>query len=147
MADSLLEVYIERILEEREKRWRAYFDTLDARLEERDRRYAVERNADQLRVDRALEDNDRAKERATLVSNEFRGQLADQAATFLRKEEAQARLNSIEARIDVLSKTIENATGQRTGSATTGDLVGRGISILIALGGFIIAAVVLFKHP
>lgn len=56
--------------------------------------------------------------------NEFRGQLSDQARTFMTRDEATQRIDSLAEKIDILSRIAERRSGQSTGlSAGWGYLV------------------------
>lgn len=72
-------------------------------LEERDRRYAERFEAQEKAVgaalasaEKAVDKAERSNERRFEVANEFRGQLADQAATFMPRAEADLRLSTLE---------------------------------------------------
>jgi hypothetical protein len=88
---------------------------LEERLAGFMRRHQSERDADRGRVDHALAASEKASDRATIVSNEFRGQLADQASTFFRKEEALSRLSSTDKRLDDLASRLDKMEGRSGG--------------------------------
>ena len=132
MNDLSLTAYIDRMLAEHEKRWLVLFS-------EHEKRWLAgfESHAD--RVNYAFIAAEKAADRSVAVSNEFRGQLADQASTFLRKEEAQARLNSIEARIDVIASRLDKTEGRSGGVGAVGGILLSILALLIAAAAVAVA--------
>lgn len=108
-------------------------------LSERDKRYQSEREADQQRVNYAFVAAEKASDRATIVSNEFRGQLADQAATFLRKEEylsrhidLERRMETFESRLDTVAARVEHREGDTGGVRQLGTTLLQIVTVVIA---------------
>lgn len=66
--------------------------------------------------------------------NEFRGQLRDQATLLMPRAEADARIKSLEERINALSVTVISNTAKAEGAGSTW-------GVLIALAGIAIAVI------
>jgi hypothetical protein len=79
------------------------------------------------------------------ATNEFRGQLADQAATLISRVEHAASYQAVADKIDALTERVSNlelrltsrldqSTGRQEGARASYSLLLAGVSILIALG-------------
>ena len=98
-------------------------------INERDRRYEQRFEAQRTAVDAALAAQEKAVAKAETAAekrfesvNEFRGQLADQAARLLPRAESDVafagvreKIDGLAVRIDALATRIERGEGQRSG--------------------------------
>jgi hypothetical protein len=85
-------------------------------------------------AEKAVSKAEAASEKRFEASNEFRGQLSDQAATFFPRAEAEQRLSAMAEQIRILTARVDTSQG-RTGGASA--LYG----YLIAAAGLILAVV------
>lgn len=82
-----------------------------------------------------------AAEKRADAANEFRGQLADQAATLMPRSETTLMFDALRDRVDKLESTTDRTAGQRKGLADSwGYLVG-----IVALAGGVIAIILAFN--
>lgn len=113
------------------------YDHLRELMDERDRRYQQRDEDRQRAVDAALASAekavtaalvaaDRAVAKAELAAdkrfdsvNEFRGQLNDQATTFLSRNEYAAQHESLEDKVQALTDRINSSQGKAEGSQLT----------------------------
>lgn len=73
--------------------------------------------------------------------NEFRGQLADQAATLLSRSEADVRIGSLSDKIDTLQGRVDKSEGRSTGiSLSAGAMVGA-LSAAVAIVTIVVIVV------
>jgi hypothetical protein len=80
----------------------------------------------------------KAADRATEVANEFRGQLRDQAETFVRKDEVGARAQATDEILLSLRTRLDRLEGERRGVLTAGNILVVGLTIAIAVGGLVL---------
>lgn len=73
--------------------------------------------------------------------NEFRGQLTDQAATFVTRKELEAIVGSVESSLSDLKTRVDTSQGQATGARETRDVKRVDSSRLIAALGLVVAAI------
>jgi len=92
------------------------------RMDERDRRYAAERLADQRAVDSAFKASEKAIDKAEQAqtaynarSNEFRQALDDQAKLQMSRTEIETRFNGIEEKIETNRQGIANLREANSG--------------------------------
>lgn len=133
-------------------------ETLAVRIEaikeadkERDLRYQQRFEAQE----KAIGKYEDATKEWKLNANEFRGQLTDQAGTFVRNDKFEASANALRERIDAEVRAIDNrmseimkrldlGAGQTEGSASTWKLIAALLGTLLVLTG-IYSFVVGFK--
>lgn len=72
-------------------------------------------------------------------TNEFRGQLADQAATFMPREVADQQFAQVREQISALTTRMDQETGRAAG-------VGATIGYLLAAATLVISLVVVFAN-
>lgn len=137
-ADVSLKEYLERLIDERDKRLMSVID-------ERDRQYADARRANETAVQAALVAQEKAtstalagQEKATAAAfassekaidkadaayesrfesvNEFRSQLGDQQRTFMPRAEVELLINAMNGRMQAIEKSITEAGGQKSGA-------------------------------
>jgi hypothetical protein len=72
-------------------------------------------NAALLAAEKAVGKAESAAEKRFDAVNEFRGQLADQASTFMPRAEAETRLQALAEKIDDLATRIDKSEGRGTG--------------------------------
>jgi hypothetical protein len=107
-------------------------DHINVRLAEMDLRYTQRHEASGKAVEAALlaakeavAKAENAASKRFEAANEFRGQLSDQAATFMPRGEAEARWAALAEKIDVLKEIVDKDTGRGTGlNAGWGYLLG-----------------------
>jgi hypothetical protein len=121
-------------------------DVLDTKItalrelvDERDRRYEDRFNAVDEKTTLALSTSKEANNKSEAATekrfdshNEFRGQLKDQAATFMPRAEADARFKSIEEKIED-SKNKTHAFGQWTFQQV--------LLVILVLGGWAVTTI------
>jgi hypothetical protein len=113
-------------------------DHLQALLVEMDRRFEAAISAQDKAVQIAMVASEKAVVKAEIAAekrfeavNEFRGQLADQAATFMPRAEAEQRLGS-------LSEKITDLTGSnRAGANTLWGYLAGALGLLLAVAAFV----------
>lgn len=120
-------------------------DALQKLTDERDRRYEQRFAAQEAAVQNALNSAEKAVTKAEIATekrfegvNEFRGQLADQARTFLPRQEYTVQHDPLVDRVAKLETANVSADSQRAGSNTTVAYI---ISALIAATAIISAIV------
>ena len=89
-------------------------------------------------IEKAAEVAYRAMEKRLEGMNEFRGQIKDQASTFITKVEFKAYLDKIDGDIRVLREFKSALEGKASQSSVNVALLLSGIGILIALAGLLI---------
>ena len=104
-----------QIMDERQAAGYRQFDTLIASIKEQ--------------MDKQIASTDRRFEAA----NEFRGQLSDQAATFLTRKEYEAAHTALEKRVDDIRDMVNRTHGERQGVRMTGSMLVAGVSALSAV--------------
>lgn len=119
---------------------------LERLLAEQDRRYEARFEAQEKAVSAALAAAEKAVAKAELAAekrfeavNEFRGQLSDQAASFMPRAEASLESTNTRERIDALATRLETiALRFERGEGTRGGLK-EGWGILVAGSGIALA--------
>jgi small-conductance mechanosensitive channel len=158
-ADVSLKEYVEKLIDERDKRLLSVID-------ERDRQYADARRANETAVQAALVAQEKAtstalaaQEKATAAAfsssekaidkadaayesrfesvNEFRAQLGDQQRTFMPRAEVELLMTSINGRMIAIEKALTESTAQKSGAISlwaiiVGVLGAAGIILTIA---------------
>lgn len=90
-------------------------------------------------AEKAVAKAEAAAEKRFESVNEFRGQLTDQAQTFMPRSETEQRLSAMGEKIDLLSKYASNQTGRAASTSQfVGFLVG-GLGVLVAIIGVVAA--------
>jgi hypothetical protein len=118
-----LREYVLRLLDEQEKRVRLALDA----------------------AQRSVDKSEEAQGRYNAVSNEFRGQLSDQAAMFMPRAEAEsglkafrsevfAKFDALEKRADELQRRADKTEGKSIGSAA---VIGFIVTAIGVIGGII----------
>ncbi len=140
---------IESVAKERDKAWR---DMLVAFQSAVDARFVATTAAQQSALESAKEailTARTANEKRFDSVNEFRGQMADQARTFMPRGEANAMIQSNQDKIDALDKRLQNLNleqrdtrGRNAGlDAAWGYLIG-----FVGLVGAVIAIIIAFAN-
>lgn len=93
----------------------------------------------------AVQKAEHAQKEVNEKSNEFRGQLSDQAASLYPRKEAEGRIAELDRRIQILERNQSATSGEKTGSSTTTSLLIAAATIFIALAA--VLATVLSSHP
>jgi len=158
-ADVSLKEYVEKLIEERDKRLLSVID-------ERDRQYADARRANETAVQAALVAQEKAtstalaaQEKATAAAfsssekaidkadaayesrfesvNEFRAQLGDQQRTFMPRAEVELLINAMNGRMGAIEKSVTETSSQKSGAISlwaiiVGVLGAAGIILTIA---------------
>jgi len=114
-----------------------------------DRRFTADIKAQDKAVQIAMVASEKAVVKAEVAAekrfeavNEFRGQLTDQAATFMPRSEAEQRLNRIAEDITSLQKLVSAGGGRAVGvSASWAMMLGLG-GLIITIIGVAVAIVV-----
>ncbi len=90
-----------------------------------------------LSAEKAVAKAETAAERRFEAVNEFRGQLADQATTFMPRNEADVRLGAMDEKVDRNAKDIASLQGRALALAGIGALIGGALVAVIsqAIGG------------
>jgi hypothetical protein len=114
--------------EDRSSAWT--IDTLKAHYDQRfiDQERAVA--AALAAADRAALKAETASEKRFDAVNEFRGQLADQASTFMPRQEAQVSIGSLADKLDLQAARLDKLEGRSSGFGSIGALVAGGVAIL-----------------
>lgn len=94
-------------------------------------------------ADRAVSKAELAAERRFEGVNEFRGQLSDQAATFISRAEALLQIQTNADKIDALATRIDRTEGRSTG-LNAGWTVA--VSVVLMLGAIVAMIVALTHH-
>lgn len=71
--------------------------------------------------------------------NEFRGQLADQAARFIGRAEVEAIVNGVKENIGRIDGQLANAAGRGAGAGDLWKAILAGVGMLLAAAGFVLA--------
>jgi hypothetical protein len=118
--------YLERVIEERERNYDAKFKAIEALVNERDRQYDARFRAAEIAVNAALVAQEKsvstaflASEKAVLKaeqaqkeynerSNEFRGQLDDQAKTLMPRPETLNMFKALEEKVNGVQNVAES---------------------------------------
>lgn len=121
-----LRQYLERLIEQAEKLNDAKFVTYRALIDSQAEKVALALTASEKAITKA----ETAAEKRFESVNEFRGQLTDQAATFITRREfeqwrdsTQERVNELKARVDVNSgraRATQSGWGYMIAAATVG---------------------------
>jgi hypothetical protein len=118
--------YVTTVLAQLDRRHEALYETLrdsiDARLRDADLRYQQRFDAQTSALDAALAAQKEAVQTANAAAekrfesiNEFRQQLADQAATFMPRAEAEQRSRALTEKIDLLHSSAIQLQGRAAG--------------------------------
>lgn len=90
----------------------------------------------------AVEKAERAAEKRFESVNEFRSQLADQAASFMPRSEAEALIRGSTEKIDALTARIDKHEGGAAGISSAGTIAAAVVTALIALAGLATAIII-----
>jgi len=122
---------------------------LDARLAEADRRYEQRFYSQQQAVEAAFyaakeatTKAENASERRFESINEFRAQLADQAATLVTRNEVNARFDAIGEKVSDLADRVNRSGGRAAGVTDARGLTIAAIGLLIGLSAVAVSIVV-----
>jgi len=119
MSHIPLKKYLTALLREKDLRDQQRYDAqtkaVDAALRAQQEAVAAALAA----AEKAVAKAELAAERRFESVNEFRAQLSDQAATFMPRGEAEARLNVLSDKIDELKDGAAKTTGQNTGKSAS----------------------------
>lgn len=123
-----LRVHLERLINEQSKysdeRFRAADKAVEAAL---------------LAAEKAVNKAETAAARRFEAVNEFRGQLADQAATLMPRNEAETRINAMSEKLNDLSARVDKSAGAARGGQLAIGYVITAVTVVIAIGGVLIA--------
>jgi len=148
-----LKLLLDARMQEVEKRIDQRFTDADKRYEQRfeaQQKAIVEaQTAAQKGVDAAFAAAKEATSKAELAAdkrfegvNEFRGQLSDQAATFITRVEAEARMIALSEKVSELSSRVNVTSGRAAGELDARGLAVAAVGILIALAAVVVAVIV-----
>jgi hypothetical protein len=93
-------------------------------------------------AEKAVNKAETAADKRFEAVNEFRGQLADQAATFLSRTEADVRITALTDRLNAIESRLDVTQGRSTGYSS---LFGWGTAALAAVVGLVSAVVLLTR--
>lgn len=132
-VDSLKELMLS-VLTEMDRRYEQRFEAQQVAL--RDALLAQEKavTAALNAAERAVSKAELASERRFESINEFRGQLADQAATLMPRAETAVLLDSINERLATIEKRVDERAGALKGQETLR-------AVLLTTAGLLIAAI------
>ncbi len=85
--------------------------------------------------ERAVDKAEQAQALRNVVANEFRGQLQDQAATFITRNELTVALTSIQSKLDDYGSRLDRTEGNKHGAASVGAVVLAVVAMAISLLG------------
>jgi hypothetical protein len=89
--------------------------------------------AAQQSADRATSKAEAASEKRFEATNEFRGQLADQAATFMPRSEAESRLAALAEKVDDLKTGASAGQNRSAGANAAWGYLVVGVGLVVAL--------------
>lgn len=140
MADDVpLREHLEALVNELDRRTGQRFDqndkALEAALLSAKEAVAAALTAAKEAVDKA----ELAASKRFEATNEFRGQLADQAATFMPREVADQQFAQVNGRLSDLTQRVDQETGRAAGATAT-------VSRLLAVATVAISVVVLLAN-
>jgi hypothetical protein len=130
-----LRAHLTDVINERDKRYEQRFLAQESAVQSALVAQEKAVNAALTAADRAVAKAEQAQERRNEATNEFRGQLADQAATLMPRREVEqlfsslhaemdAELKAVNAKADSNANRIENAAGRSGGAdASTATLI------------------------
>lgn len=98
-----LREYFERILEERERLFKVRFDAVYAAQAAAEKQVAIAFAASEKAIVKAEE----AQREYNVRSNEFRGQLDDQAKTLMPRAESDTRFNALQEKLALIQKGMD----------------------------------------
>jgi hypothetical protein len=138
-TDTLRE-HITQLINEHDKRYEQRFLAQESAVQSALVAQEKAVNAALIAADRAVAKAEVAQDKRNEATNEFRGQLSDQAATLMPRKEVeqvisslsermQVELRSQDSRIDSLSKLADRAVGRNAGISSTWQ-------IILGAGGF-----------
>jgi hypothetical protein len=121
----------------------ARIDALQKIMDERDNRYGQRFEAQQENVASALQAAEKAVTKAEEAANkrfdsvnEFRQTLTDQAASFMSKAEADARLKANEDKITALTARLDDERSRGEGATTLWAIIVGVIGVAVLVIGF-----------
>src|SRR6267142_4536484 len=121
--DVSLRDFLLKIMDERDLRFEARFEALSSTQKE-----SMES------AEKAILKAEAANEKRFSAINEFRGQLADQQGTFVRKTEVDIRFEALEKKLDVALTQLQLTKSRDTGMSTFGAALGIVVGILVSIG-------------
>lgn len=152
---SLKDLFFQ-VVDERDRRYEQRFDGIDKSLDDAVRAVKEALASANSGTDKALNSantaiavamsaSEKAREKAELAAdkrfdavNEFRGQLADQQITFVRKSEVDIRFVALEEKLDLAFAQLQISRGRETGVSAVWAGLGVVAAILLSAAGLIV---------
>ena len=134
--------FILRLIGEHDKRYEQRFLAQESAVQSALTAAEKAVNAALIAADRAVAKAEQAQERRNEATNEFRGQLADQAATLMPRREVETVLAALDARVKIIEGATERTSGRAAGSSESRAHTTVTINQLIAVSAALVALLV-----